>query len=358
LTPGEAVEQARAGRLLPVYLVVGEERLLRDMVVDALRTASLAGGLADFNEDKMTAGEVAVDAVVSAARTVPMMANRRFVLVRSIERWDAKEGEGAPLDTLAEYAARPVDSTCVVLTGEKIDGRRKLTLLARKEGFLVGCDPLDDRSLPGWIRDRCAAKGHTIDRDAAELLAALAGPSLSSLADAVERLSLYAGPGAPIGEEAIGASVARVRTADTWAMVDAVGARDLGRAMRTLADAYDPRERGLPMLGALAWSIRQLARYQAAVASGASSQDAARQAGAFQPSRARELANKARAVTAKEVERWLLVLAEADLALKGSRRSADAVLEEMLTRLCRCELGKPGTKSRGGASNAADAETP
>jgi DNA polymerase-3 subunit delta len=354
LTPDEAVAQAKSGRLLPVYLVVGEERLLRDMVVDALRSASLAGGIADFNEDKLTAGEVAADAVVSAARTVPMMANRRFVLVRSIERWDAKEGEGAPLDTLAEYAARPVDSTCMVLAGEKIDGRRKLTLLARREGFLVGCDPLDDRSLPGWIRDRCSAKGHAIDRDAAELLTALAGPSLSSLDDAVERLSLYAGPGVPIGEEAIGACVARVRTADTWAMVDAVGARDLGRALRTLADAYDPRERGLPMLGALAWSIRQLARYQAAMASGASSQDAARQAGAFQPSRARELATKARAVTSKEVERWLLVLAEADLALKGSKRSPDAVLEEMLTRLCRSESG---TKSRRGASNA-DAEAP
>src|SRR6202023_776595 len=117
---------------------------------------------------------------------------------------------------------------------------------------------------------RFAAKGHEIDRDVAELLSALAGPQLSSLDDAVERLSLYVGPGNPIAEAAVGAGVARVRTADTWALVDAVGARDLGRALRTLADAYDPRERGLPLLGALAGSIRQLARYQAALQSGAS----------------------------------------------------------------------------------------
>ena len=128
---------------------------------------------------------------------------------------------------------------------------------------------------------------------------------------------------------------AKVRTADTWALVDAVGARDLGRAMRTLADAYDPRERGLPLLGALAWSVRQLARYQAAVAGGARPDDAARTAGVFQPFRARELALKARSVRPKEVERWILVLAETDLALKSSRRAPDAVLEDMLTRLCR-----------------------
>jgi DNA polymerase-3 subunit delta len=337
VTPGEAVEQAKKGKLLPLYLVAGEERLLRDEVVAALRAAALAGGVAAFNEDKFTAGEVDVDAVISAARTVPMMAPRRFVLLRGAERWYTSEGETSPFDRLAEYAAAPVDSACLVVVATKLDGRRKLALIARKRGFLVTCDSPDGRALPGWIADRVVARGHAIDRDVAELLAALAGPQLSSLDDAIERLSLYVGPGAVVDEAAVGACVARVRTADTWALVDAVGARDLGRALRTLADAYDPREHGLPLLGALAWSIRQLARYQAAIEGGATADDAARQAGVFQPYRARELASKARTVRPKEVERWMLVLADTDVALKSSRRAADAILEEMLTRLCRAE---------------------
>jgi len=349
VTPDQAIAQAKQGRLLPVYVVAGEEQFVRDQVVGELRRASLAGGVADFNEDRFTAGEVDVDAVISAARTVPMMARRRFVLVRGADRWDGDgssaasppgrgrnlDGASSPFDRLAEYAAAPVDSTCLVIVASKIDGRRKLALLARKHGFLVACEPLDARALPAWIADRCAAKGHSVERDVGELLAALVGPDLSTVEDAIERLSLYVGAGAPIDEAAVGACVARVRTADTWALVDAVGARDLGRAMRTLADAYDPRERGLPLLGALAWSVRQLARYQAAVDSGVFPADAARSAGVFQPTRARELAAKARAVKPREVERWLLVLAETDLALKSSRRTADAILEDMLTRLCR-----------------------
>ena len=336
MTPNEAIDRARAGKLRPVYLVTGEERLVRDEVVAEVRKAALAGGLPAFNEDKFTAGESDVDAVVSAARTVPMMAKRRFVFVRGGERWDANEGSAA-FDRLAEYAAAPVESTCMVVVASKLDGRRKLVQVARKQGFLVSCDPVDDRTLPLWISQRAVGKGHPIERDVAELLGALAGPDLSSVDDAIERLSLYVGPGAPIDEAAVGACVARVRAADTWALVDAVGSRDLGRALRTLADAYDPRERGLPLLGALAWSIRQLARYQAAVASGASADEASRRAGVFQPYRARELASKARSVRAKEVERWILVLAETDVALKSSRRPADAILEEMLTRLCRVD---------------------
>jgi DNA polymerase-3 subunit delta len=336
VTPSQAIEQARAGKLLPFYLVTGEERLVRDEVVAELRKAALAGGLPAFNEDKFTAGEADVEAIVSAARTVPMMAKRRFVLVRGAERWDGAEAS-VPFERLAEYAAAPVDSTCVVVVAAKLDGRRKLAQVARKQGFLVSCDPMDDRALPLWIVQRAAAKGAAIDREVAELLGALSGPDLSSVDDAIERLTLYVGPGAAIDEAAVGACVARVRTADTWALVDAVGARDLGRALKILADAYDPRERGLPLLGALAWSVRQLARYQAALASGAPADEAARRAGVFQPFRARELAAKARGVRGKEVERWILVLAETDIALKSSRRPADAILEEMLTRLCRAE---------------------
>ncbi len=368
MTPDQAIEEARQGKLLPVYVVAGEERLLRDRVVGELRAASLAGGVAEFNEDRFTAGEADASAVISAARTVPMMARRRFVLVRGAERWDdgtspAPPGRGrsvdtalSPFDRLAEYALAPVDSTCLVIVASKIDGRRKLTLLARKQGFLVACDPIDARALPGWIADRFASKGHPVDRDVCELLAALLGPDLSPAADAIERLSLYVGAGAAIEEADVSACVARIRMADTWALVDAVGARDLGRAMRTLADAYDPRERGLPLLGALAWSVRQLARYQAAAQSGASPEDAARAAGVFQPYRARELSTKARAVRSKEVERWLLILAETDLALKSSRRAADTVLEEMLTRLCRAE--RPGRPGSAGARPRGRSATP
>jgi DNA polymerase-3 subunit delta len=348
MTPAEAVAQAKKGALLPVYVLVGEERFLRDRVVAELRAAALGGGVPAFNEDKFQAGEADAERVVAAARTVPMMAPKRFVLVRGIERWDsardAEAGDGdedegprggmTPLDRLAAYAAAPVDSTCVVLVGEKVDGRRKLMAAARKQGFLVACEPLDARALPAWIADRAREKGHPLERDVAELLAAIAGPELAYVNDAMERLSLYVGAGGTIDEAAVADCVARVRTADTWALVDAVGKRDLAAGLRILADVYDPRDRGLPLLGALAWSIRQLARFQAATADGASPDEAARQAGVFQPFRARELGVKARGFRAKEVERWLLLLAETDVALKSSRRPADAILEDMLTRMC------------------------
>src|SRR6185312_7942318 len=45
-------KQAKSGSLLPVYLFVGDERLLRDRAIDAIRAAALGTGIAAFNEDK------------------------------------------------------------------------------------------------------------------------------------------------------------------------------------------------------------------------------------------------------------------------------------------------------------------
>ncbi len=315
---------------------------MRDQVVSELRAAALGGGIPAFNEDKFSAGEVPIDKILAAARTVPMMAPRRFVWIRGAERWDASlEEDGgsgkreSPLDRLADYAAAPVDSTCLVVVAAKLDGRRRLTAVAKKLKLLVSCESLDGASLLSWIERQCASTGHSIGREVAQLVAELAGTDLARLFDAIERLGLFVGNSQPITEEAVSECVARVRTSDTWALVDAVAKRDVGGALVLLADTYDSRDRGLPLLGALAWSIRQLARFQIAVEGGASTDEAARHAGVFQPHRARELAQKGRAFGSRELERWLFVLAETDVALKSSRRPADAILEDMLTRLCR-----------------------
>ena len=343
MTPDEAIKRAERGDLLPLWLLVGDERLLRDQALDAIVKSALAGGLVEFNLDKFTAGEADIDKVLGAARTVPMMANKRVVLVRGLERWDAGESssdedEGKslpPLDRLAEYAKAPVDSACVILVAQKLDGRRKLVTIAKKGGFVVDCAGIDPRQVPKWIAARAKTKGHEIDGDTCELIANVAGADLSNLADVVERLSLYAGPGNPITEDAVSACVARVKLADTWNLVDAAATKDLGKVLALFADVYDPRDHGLPLVGAIAWSLRRLLKLQAALADGAGIDEAARRANIYPALRAKEHVQKLKAFRPRELEKWLAIVQETDFALKSSRRTADAILEEMFVRLCK-----------------------
>lgn len=346
VTPAQAIDEASKDKLRPVYLVLGEEQYLADRVVQELRGATLRGGIAGFNEEKLTAGEIGADKVITAARTVPMMAKRRLVLVRNVERWEKKSEDddsdakptaasaGSALDQLAEYAKAPVDSTVLVLCATKLHAQRRLVAHAKKSGYVVTCAPLSDRELPGFIRQLAGEKGHRISAEAAELLAQLAGPELGYVADALERLSLFVGDGKPITEDAIANIVTKVRQGTVWELVGAIGQRRLDRALVALDDAFDARDGGLRLLGAITWSIQQLVKLEAALGEGCSAEEAARRAG-VPPFKTREVTEVVRATPRRTLERWMALLAEADLALKSSRRPAKAILETMLMAMGR-----------------------
>src|SRR5690606_21035521 len=113
-----------------------------------------------------------------------------------LERWEAKETKQkkvSELDRLAEYASAPAESSVLVACASKLDKRRRLYTLAKKQGFLVTCDPLSPHELPRWVRQRAQQLGHGLAPGVAELLAELCGPELSQVNDALERLSLYVG---------------------------------------------------------------------------------------------------------------------------------------------------------------------
>lgn len=337
MTPEDALNEARAGSLRPVYLVAGEEQYLAARVVAALAEAARASDTMGLTEERISAADTKIESVLSAARTLPMFSKRRVLVVKGIESWEggAKGKNGDAFDLLADYVQAPAPSTVLVLAAAKLDKRRRLYTQASKLGCLVVCDALSRGELPRWIARAASERGNEMSRDVAELVAELAGPELSAVSDAVERVCLYVGPGRAVDEEAVAACIVRVRPATVWELVDAVGQRDAGRALALLNDVYDPQDRGLRLVGVLAWNARQLLRFEAALAQGASAENAARRAGA-KPFKARDLQAQVRRTPRADLERWLLTLAGVDAALKGgSRRLPKAVLEHALLTLCR-----------------------
>lgn len=351
MTPDEAIQEAKTQRLRPVYLVVGDETYLVASVVAALRAAALEGAIPGLNDDHLVAGERSVDDALAAARTLPMMAKRRLVTVQRVERWEKPEGAKAsepisskskdPFDRLLEYGKSPSESTVLILAGSGIDKRRKLYTTARADNWLVACEALGRAELPLFVEREAKRLGARIAPGVSDLVAELAGPELAPVADAVERLSLYAGAEV-ISEEMVAECVVRLRTATVWELIGAVSRRDVGAALTALHDVFDPSE-AVRLVGLLAWSARQLIRFEAALKSGANPNEAAQQAGA-PPFKARELSQQVKAASREILEGWLQTLVRVDRALKGgSKLPAKAILEGAILELCGARGG--GTAS-------------
>ncbi|HTJ81412.1 MAG TPA: DNA polymerase III subunit delta, partial [Polyangiaceae bacterium] len=327
--------------LAPVLLVLGEETFLVEEVSRRVRETATKGGIPGFNEDRFVAGEAQVDSVLGASRMVPMMAERRFVMVRSVERWEAKTDDDdkpateksktkrsePPLDRLAAYAADPVPSTVLLLVGTKLHAQRRLVTTAKKQGFLVQCDPVKRGAIPSWVQARARLRGHPMGRDVADHLADLVGTDLGALDDAVERLSLYVGPSQPIGDAAVAKLIAPVQASAIWTLTDAISSRDLGTALRALGTMELGRGEALPTLGAIGATVRRLAKFESALARG-ESPDAAGQAAGIAPFKVGATLSAVRRLPKGTLPRWIALAAAADFALKGgSKRGPASVIE-------------------------------
>jgi DNA polymerase III delta subunit len=137
----------------PVYLIVGDDE------AEMLRLASDVADLVEtelraFNVERMYAGEKSVTpaAIVESARILPMMSDRRVVVVLRAERLlkPKRRGKGddetagsdeAPADTdvLDAYIKSPVPETSLVLVASDVDRTRRLFKTLQKQATIVEC---------------------------------------------------------------------------------------------------------------------------------------------------------------------------------------------------------------------------
>jgi DNA polymerase-3 subunit delta len=324
----ELIREARAGRFRPVHVVTGSERFLVERAVKLLKVATVGDGPRGFNDDVFHGKGLLAQSVLRAAKTVPMMAPARFVLVRDVD-----EVAAAELDQLAAYVLEPSPTTCFVATAEKLDGRTRFAKAVQKAGALSEAKEMKGAALRTFALREAKDRGHTLAPDAADALADAIGADLGALDDALERLSLYVGAGRPIGLDAVEACITRVRVDSIFALVDAVSAQDGRTAIRATRSLLADREPPLRILAMLARQIRIVGKMRDALDQGLRGPDATKAAGA-PPFKARELEAAARRFGAPAVQAAFRILAETDLALKGSRVPPEVVLEATVLALC------------------------
>lgn len=321
------LRESKAGKHGLVHLLVGSERFFVDRAISALRRAVFGEKRDRLNEESFFGRTTTAIRIVETAKTLPMLAKMRFILVRGVENLP-----DAQFDTLASYFENPSPSTCLVLTAEKLDGRTKLARIAKKQGFWTDVDPLKANQLRTFAVAEAKARGHELKPDAAGALIDAIGNDLAAIDDALERLSLFVGTGAPIGLRAIEACVSRIRVESIWALVDAVGLKNRETALQAANSLLSNGEPALRVLAMIARQLRMIARMRHALASGLSPQEAAKEAGA-PPFKARELTTAAKQFQNAQLASAFRVLANTDIALKSSRRPPETILLGAITEL-------------------------
>jgi DNA polymerase-3 subunit delta len=318
------------GEIDPVYLIVTGDPLLYQRTLAAIAAAVVEPATRGFNREAFEGKGASAQAIVNAARTLPMMARRRMVIVRDL---DGLGAEG--LATLCGYLESPAPETCLVLSSPKADGRLKIYQLAKKRGWLH--ELAVPRNLAAWILDEATRRRARVTPDAARRLADVVGGDLGRLSSSLDQLVLYA-DGRAVEAADVDELVAETRERTVFELTNAVGQGGPDgrqRALRAVTRLIDQRESAIGVTIMLARHMRQLALTRELAQARTPRSELPRLVGA-PPFAIDGLVAQARRFSRPALERAFELLAQADLDLKGPVKAAlgeRVVLERLVERL-------------------------
>jgi DNA polymerase-3 subunit delta len=257
----ELRKELAGGTIRPVYLLVGEEALLRDDALAAIQQAVLDGAAEDFNLDRLSGDATTIAAVRDAVGALPMMAKHRLVVLREPE---GRRGSSKALtDGLAELVPELAgqDSSVLVVAAAKVDKRQRWVKAFGEPAAVVDCaPPKAGRSLTAFVRAEAKRQGVSLEKGVAELLAERVGPQLLLMRQEIAKASLLAGAGEKVTLAHAEASTGQVAEQPIWDLTDAIGE---GRTADAVAMLSRLLEGGAPVpvvLGTLASHFRKLLR--------------------------------------------------------------------------------------------------
>jgi len=232
------------------YYFHGPEDLLKDEALRAVLDQALDPSLRDFNLDQRSAGQLDADELFALCTTLPMMAERRVVVLREVE---ALKRKPKMRSALLEYLGRPApDTVLVLIQGANEEAEDKEIA---KAAVAVACEPLPEERVLKWLDRRAKGLGLELPDDAARHLVRAVGGELASLAAELDKLAALPA-GEPLTVERVGELVG-VRHGETifdWR--DAVLEDRAGPAVHLLGPLLDqPGNSGVKLVTMLGTTL-------------------------------------------------------------------------------------------------------
>lgn len=333
----EAKAKLKKNGLDRLYLIFGEEtylaeKLEREILLTALPDAK-PGDAVYFNADT-TAEELN-----QQINAVPFFTSQNVIFVKNsnIFKERKKESGNSDEDKLLKILSDIPDYSVVVFSVPgKVDKRRRLYKFIAKSGSTVEVNQLRAWDLKDWLQPRIRELGRELDGRAAEYFLSVAGVmeniSLGYLEQELQKILLYT-ENKRIMLSDVKATMASCPAVSVFSMLDALGGRDIKKAIMLLNSQLLTGEHPLRILAVLTRFVRQLWQVKIMQSEGLNSKMIAPKLGLV-PFIAEKIARQSQNFTAARLKQALLDLDECDYLFKTGQ--AEPVrLEMILLNLCR-----------------------
>lgn len=261
--PLKALENQLATSIKPIYVILGQDGLVVEKCEALVREAALQPGMEVFNLAVFRGEDERVDEALSIVRTMPMMSQRRVVVIRGVQ--DIAQ---ARLEEFLDYAKSPVDSCVLVLTGSKwptarggTDYGKRLENQVKKVGEVLRFKSKDLSPVEFLIEESSSA-GFTLRRDDAAFLVSRVGEDLGLLKLELDKAMNWTGAPGPLSQTAFEEACSLLSEAEVWDMVDAIVTKNRDKALATTHRLMEEGSEPHQLIGLVSWRMRKLIELQ------------------------------------------------------------------------------------------------
>lgn len=336
--------------LFGAYVVAGEEPLLMEESLDAIRAAARGQG---FSEREVFDVERGFDwsRVIEACGSMSLFAARKIVELRmpkgpnpgrgkKTEDDDDEDGDGeqpgkSSIDgarLICELLERPSTDTLLLVTAGKLDHKQQQAawyLALENAGAAIYCAEIASEQWPGWVETRLRAAGLKPDREAVQELAGRTEGNALAVKQDIDKLVLLYPHGA-IDAAAVREAVADSSRFDAFDLGDRMLAGDAAGAARSLTRLRQEGIDVMAILGPLGFLLRQWARAQAAFARSHNAMQACSEAAVFPRTRVPLFGEALARTRLTQIYGWLRQASTIDQLAK-STGGKDQAWEELLS---------------------------
>jgi len=254
----QIIKELKDKKYAPVYFLEGEEPYFMDQISHFILEHVLSEEEKGFNQSILYGKDLSIDAIMTAAKRFPMMAERQVVVIREAQNI-------RNIEDLAIYVENPMRSTILVVNYKykTIDKRKKLYKAVQKNGIYLESKSLYESNIPNWITNYLKEKNLGIDPRAAQMITDFVGSDLQRIVNELEKVTISMVPGTSILPEDVEKNIGISKDFNMFELQKALGNKDILKS-NLIVNYFIDNEKQNPLpaiLGMLVGFFRKILVY-------------------------------------------------------------------------------------------------
>ena len=268
-------------QLLPIYVVSGDESLLAQESIDAIRAAAQEHGFTERELFYFEGNNQHYDwnPVINEANSLSLFADKKILEIRITSGKPGDKGSKALTEICANL--NPDNLLLIVLPKlEKSAQNSKWMKTLESLGAHIQVWPITGTQLPRWIQQRLQSAGIDANAEAVQILAERVEGNLLAAVQEIEKLKLLATDGV-VDANRMSSVVADSARYNLFEFIDRMLMGDAQSAARSLRGLQNEGTESVPLLWAITRELRILVVASEKVAQGAHADAALKSSGVW-----------------------------------------------------------------------------